>query len=84
MTGILLSILVHSSIWLVIYSMRTIDMIYRDHDKHLCVESNPWTIDKGPAQHPDVECVSNSDRGCLVWRCPWCGLEFSPGPCENE
>lgn len=47
-------------------------------DRFICTKENPWTEDKGRAQHPDaVSAGECSDSCCDYYRCPHCGLRFT-------
>ena len=49
-------------------------------ERHLCTKEDPWTKDKGRAQHPDAKHVDDryyeDGSGLDVYRCPHCDMEF--------
>lgn len=49
-------------------------------ERFVCTKENPWTPDKGRAQHPDAEYLGDSDLGDYSeaeYKCPNCELLFA-------
>lgn len=50
-------------------------------DRHTCTKDDPWTPDKGRAEHPLAIHTHDEDRGAYgyyaYYSCPICGKKFS-------